>query len=128
MIKGIDTILLSSGNAKQLADFYKEKVGLEIAGEFDMGDKGEKLIQMKFSTGSGWAIMDHTEVKGANKEPSRYILNLEVDNIEEEVKKLDAAGIKKIQDIYHIEEYGQVATFEDIDGNYFQLVQVRPNS
>lgn len=53
------------------------------------------------------------------------MFNLETDNIEEEVKKLDKAGVKKVQDTYHMENYGHIATFEDVDGNYFQLVQVR---
>lgn len=53
------------------------------------------------------------------------IFNLEVDDIEEEVKRLDGAGVKKVADIYHMQNYGYIATFEDIDGNYFQLVQVR---
>jgi len=30
-----------------------------------------------------------------------------------------------VQDTYHIEGYGYISTFEDVDGNYFQLVQVR---
>ena len=33
---------------------------------------------------------------------------------------------KLVADIYHVEDYGKIATFEDIDGNYFQLAQVRP--
>ena len=53
--------------------------------------------------------------------------NLEVDNFDSEMKRLDDAGVKKIQDKYHIEGYGWVATYEDPDGNYFQIVQVRPN-
>ena len=53
------------------------------------------------------------------------MINLEVDDIEKEVERLKKAKVKLIQDIYHIEDYGKIATFEDIDGNYFQLVQVR---
>ena len=53
------------------------------------------------------------------------MFNLEVDDIEKEVKRLKHARAKLVQDIYHIEDYGKIATFEDVDGNYFQLVQVR---
>ena len=57
--------------------------------------------------------------------PGRYILNFEVDNIEEEVKRVKNAKAKLVKDIYHVEDYGYIATFEDPDGNYFQLVKTR---
>ena len=124
MIKSLDGVLLSSEDSQKLADFYKEKVGLKCTMEFEMGDKGEK----------GFAFEDvklyinqHSEVHGKAKEPERYILNLETDDIEKEVARLDKEEIKKIKDIYHVEGYGLIATFEDVDGNYFQVVQIRAN-
>jgi len=53
------------------------------------------------------------------------MFNLEVEDIESEVARLDKAGVKKVQDTYHMEGYGWIATYEDPDGNYFQLVQVK---
>ena len=53
------------------------------------------------------------------------MINFEVDKIEPEVERVKKAGAKLIQEIYHVESYGYIATFEDIDGNYFQLVQVQ---
>ena len=41
--------------------------------------------------------------------------------VDKEVKKLAGKKVKKIQDKYHLEGYGYIATY----GNYFQLVQVR---
>ena len=125
MIKGIDAILLSSENAQKLADFYKNIIGLKVKYEFEMGDDKEAVIGFEMGTSSDFVIMDHSKVKGRNNNPERMIINFEVDNIENEVKRLDKNNVKKIQDIYHIEEYGLVATFEDLDGNYFQLVQIR---
>lgn len=127
MIRSLDGIEIFSGNATKLAKFYEEKVGLKIKEEFEMGDKGETYVQMDIGEGSNVAIVDHSKVKGKNKDPHRFTFNLEVKNIEEDVKKLDGAGVKKIKDTYHIEGFGFIATFEDIDGNYFQLVQVRAN-
>lgn len=124
MIKGIEGILLGSENAKRLADFYKNKVGLKVTMEAEMGEKDQALFIFGMK-GCGLYIIDHSKVKGKNKNPDRFIFNLEVDNIEKEVKKLDDTKVKKIQDIYHVEDYGRIATFEDIDGNYFQLVQVK---
>ena len=125
MIRGIESVNLFSENAKKLADFYKEKVGLKCTTEAEMGEKGEELYGFEFEGGSGLYIIDHSEVKGENKEPQRIFFNLEVDDIEKEAKRLEDAGVKKIQDVYHVEGYGYIATFQDIDGNYFQIVQVR---
>ena len=125
MIRSMESILIGSENAKKLAEFYRDKVGLKISLEAELGEKGEELYELKVGKGSGLYIMDHSDVKGKNKEPGRAIFNLEVDDIEKEVKRVIKAHVKKIQDIYHIQGYGLIATFEDIDGNYFQFVQVR---
>lgn len=125
MIKGIESVMLFSEDAPRLSEFYKEKVGLEVDFEGEMGEKNESVYIFKIKHGSGFGIMGHSKVKGKNKEPQRLMINFEVDDIEEAVKKIEKAGAKKVQDIYHVEDYGLIATFEDIDGNYFQLVQVR---
>ncbi len=128
MIKGIESVLLFSENASKLSEFYNEKVGLKITFEGVMGegkDEGE-IYQFELKGGSPLVILDHSKIKGKNKQPERFIFNLEVDDIEKEVKRLDKAGVKKQQDVYHVEDYGYVATFVDIDGNYFQLVQTYP--
>lgn len=125
MIKGIESITLFSENAKNLADFYKNKVGLKMTMEAEVGEKGENLFGFEFEGGPGLYVMDHSKVKGKQKEPERIIFNLEVSDIEEDVKKLDEMGVKKIQDTYHMQNYGYLATFEDPDGNYFQLVQIK---
>lgn len=127
MVKGIEGVILNSENAKNLAKFYEEKVGLKRTDVYDMGEDGDEVYMYEFKTGSSLAIIDHSKVKGKNKNPERYLINLEVDDIKKEVPKVKKNGVKLVQDIYHVEGYGWIATFEDIDGNYFQLVQVRPN-
>ncbi|MBI2595519.1 VOC family protein [Candidatus Daviesbacteria bacterium] len=127
MFQGIESIILFSEDAKKLADFYKEKVGLKLTLEAEMGEENTSLYGFDFGGGPGLYMMNHSKVKGSSQEPERFMFNLEVSgNIEEAVKKLEDAGVKKIQDIYHIENYGYIATFEDIDGNYFQLVKTKP--
>lgn len=122
MIKSLDGVLLSSEDSQGLADFYKEKVGLKCTMEFEMGDKSEKVFVFEDIK---LYINQHSEVHGKTKEPQRFILNLETEDIEKEVEKLDKADVKKIKDTYHVEGYGLVATYEDVDGNYFQVVQVK---
>ena len=77
------------------------------------------------STMRQYKRLHHSKIKGKNKQPERYMINFEVKNIEEAVGKLKKNKVKMVADIYHVQDYGQIATFEDIDGNYFQLVQVR---
>jgi predicted enzyme related to lactoylglutathione lyase len=125
MIKGLEGIGLFSENAKKLADFYKEKVGLKIKSEGEMGENNEGFYEMEVGDGPGFFIMDHSKVKGKNKNPEMIIFNLEVDDIEKEFERVKKAGVKVVAEVYHVEEYGLIATFEDVDGNYFQFVQIR---
>ena len=125
MIKALEAVLLSSENATSLANFYRDKVGLKVNEEMEIGDKGEKGFDITFGSGASLYILDHSKVKGKSNQPERVMFNLEVDDIEKEVQRLKDAGVKVVQDVYHVEGYGLIATFEDLDGNYFQFVQVR---
>ncbi|MCH7541951.1 VOC family protein [Patescibacteria group bacterium] len=127
MIRGVESVTIFSENAANLAKFYKDKVGLKATTEAEMGENGDEFYEFKLAEGSPLYVIDHSEVKGKSKEPKRVMINLEVDDIEKEAEKLDKAGVKKIQDIYHVQGYGMIATFEDVDGNFFQLAQVRAN-
>ena len=111
--------------AKNLAAFYRDIVGIKIGLEAEMGEKGEELYELKLGKGPNLYVIDHSKVKGKNTNPDRIIFNLEVDDIKKEVARLKKAKVKQIQDTYHIEGYGWISTFEDIDGNYFQFVQIR---
>ena len=125
MIKGIESILLNSENARKLADFYKNVIGLKQTMEAEFGENNEELFTFEMTNSSALVILDHSKMKGKNGSPERYILNFEVDDIDQESKKLDDKKVKKIQDKYHVEDYGFIVTYEDPDRNYFQLVQVR---
>lgn len=124
MIKGLEGILLSSENAKALAEFYQDKVDIKIKEEYEMGENSN-VFDMDSGEGSSFMILDHSEVKGSSKEPQRFMMNFEVSDIDKSVEEVSGKGVKVIAEKYHIEGYGYIATFEDLDGNYFQLVQVR---
>lgn len=124
MIRGLESILLSSENAKKLAKFYREVVGLKQGAVMEIGENKEEGYEFKLKNTNVY-VMDHSKIKGVNKQGARVMFNLEVDNIEKEVARMKKAKAKVIQDIYHMEGYGYIATFEDVDGNYFQFVQVR---
>ncbi|OGM13002.1 hypothetical protein A3A76_01305 [Candidatus Woesebacteria bacterium RIFCSPLOWO2_01_FULL_39_23] len=127
MIKILESLTLFSENAKQLAHFYQDKVGLKITAEAVFGENDEEYYELEAGDGTPIYIIDHSEIKGKNKDPKRFLFNLEVDDIKKAFKKLKKAGVKKIADVYHMQEYGYIATFADVDGNYFQIVQIRPS-
>lgn len=118
--------MLNTKDAKKLAKFYEEVVGLKIKNAYEM-EEGENAYEMEVGEGSGLYINDHSEITGKNKEPQRVFINFEVNDIDKEFAGLKKDKVKVIEEPYHIEGYGIIATFEDPDGNYFQLVQVRPS-
>ena len=123
MVKNFESIIISSGNATKLAKFYKEKVGLKQSWDAMMG-KNQNVYG--FTIGKmDLVVMDHSKVKGKNKNGMQVMFNLEVDNIEKDFTKLKRAGVKVVAPTYHIEDWGYVATFADLDGNYFQLVKTQ---
>ena len=124
MINKIESVLLFSANAKKLGSFYEKTFGLQKDFVAEMGEDGEKLVAFKLK-GAGFAILDHSKIKGKAKEPSRTIINFEVGNIKKEFARLKKAKVKVHEDIYHVEGYGYIATFVDPDGNYLQIVQVK---
>src|SRR5689334_12418605 len=70
MIRGIESILIGSGNASKLAKFYREVIGLKQTMEFEMGDNHEEGFAFE---GKGYSIviMDHSKVKSKNILPDR---------------------------------------------------------
>lgn len=124
MIKKLEGVLLSSPSAKKLAEFYRGTVGLKQVSEAVFGENDEEFYEFDLG-GVGLYIADHSEVKGKNPNPQRQIINLEVDDIEKEVARLKKAKVKVVADVYHVQDYGYIATFADLDGNYFQLVKTK---
>ncbi len=126
MIRGLEAILIGSSGAKKLADFYTNVVGLKQGVIMENPETKEEGYNLETGT-VGIYILDHSKIKGKSKDPSRVMFNLEVDDIEKEVKRLKKAKVKVVADIYHVPEYGLIATFADPEGNYFQFVQTRAN-
>jgi len=112
-----NSILLFSEDPKKLADFYKKI--LNVDSNMDEGD------YFGFLVGNGYITIGlHDKVKGKNKNPERIMFNLETENVEDEYKRIEKLGAKVIAKPYHPMEDSDysIATFEDPDGNYFQLV------
>jgi len=107
-------IMIGSSQPKVLADFY-EKV---FARPADFSDEGWYGWQVG---SANLAIGEHSEVEGKAKEPQRIILNLETEQVKEEYERIKALGARVVKELYEMEGTW-IATFADLDGNYFQVV------
>ena len=110
----LNSIMLGTHQPKVLAEFYKKV----FAKEYDWQDGGWYGWQFgNFSLSIG----EHSEVKGKAKEPQRIIMNLETKEVKKEFGRIKKLGTKVVQELYEMGG-GWIATFADLDGNYFQLV------
>lgn len=112
-----NSVLLSSGDAPRLADFYRRVLAAEPAME-DSGYVG-------FQVGAGFlTIGPHDGVSGSNPNPERILLNFETADVKGEFERIRALGATVVAEPYSMGE-GQnawIATLADPDGNYFQLM------
>ncbi len=116
----LNTVMLGTEDAKSLADFYAK-----FLGKPDYEDQGF----FGWQAGSCFLmIMPHSEVKGVNEMPGRIIINFQTPDVKKEFKRIKALGVPVKQEPYQPAgaEEMWVATFEDLDGNYFQLASPMP--
>jgi predicted enzyme related to lactoylglutathione lyase len=112
-----NNILIGSEDPQKLANYYTKLLGEPV-----MSDGGY----------TGWAIGrgfvsvgPHSEVHGRNTTPGRFIWNITTADVKGVFERFKAAGAIVTKEPYSMEMEGQptawIATFEDPDGNYFQL-------
>ena len=113
-------ILIGSEDPQRLADYYAK-----VLGEPGMSDNGFTGFQL----GEAWvSVGPHSEVHGRNADPGRVIWNIETDDVRRDFERFRDAGATVVQEPYTPgDDTGDagdflIATFEDPDGNYFQLM------
>jgi predicted enzyme related to lactoylglutathione lyase len=111
-----NSILIGSEDPQRLVDYYT-------------GLFGEPAMSMSGYTGwligSGFVTVGpHSEVHGRNAIPGRFIWNIETPDVQEAFDRFKAAGGIVVAEPYAFEASpgSSIATFEDPDGNYFQLM------
>ncbi|MGH2726006.1 MAG: VOC family protein [Actinomycetota bacterium] len=112
----LNSILIGSENPKGLADYYTKLFGKP-------GWEGGDFTGWQI--GTGWiTVGPHDKVKGRNAQPGRLIWNIETPDVKSEFDRLAAAGAKVVQEPYQPDEAPDawIATFQDPDDNYFQLM------
>lgn len=103
--------MIGTNDAEALADFYKKVLASEPVWS------GDGMTVFKIAQ-SYLLIGPHSDINGSNSEPARVILNLEVDDVQKEHDRIKDLGAKVVKELG--EE--QMATFQDPDGNYFQVM------
>jgi len=109
---------ITSEDPGRLFAFYRDVVGLTPKPEM-----GEWSLDMG---GATLGIDGHSDTRGPAKDPTRWLPNLFVEDIDAEQKRLEAAGVKFIRKQGKEFWGGVISTFVDPDGNYAQIVEYRP--
>jgi predicted enzyme related to lactoylglutathione lyase len=117
MTLNLNSVMLGSEDSKKLADFYTDVLGAPIP---EMTDEAAGWFCFQAGNG-GLAIGPHSEVKGKNQQPGRVMINLETPDVKSEFERIREAGAKVVAEPYEPGEGMLMCTFEDADGNYFQL-------
>lgn len=117
-------ILIGSEDPARLADYYRRLFGEPGWDQF--GYTGWQIGS------AGITVGPHSEVHGRNREPGRFIWNIETADVLGDFERLKAAGATVVREPYTMDgapENTFIATFEDPDGNYFQLLSpMDPNA
>ena len=119
----LNTVMVGSEDPKGLTDFYTK-----VLGEPGWSDEAFTGWQ----AGSAWLMIGgHSEVKGRSDTPGRIIVNFETPDVKGEFDRIQGLGATVKQEPYQpgaAPDGGEfwLATFEDPDGNYFQLASPMP--
>jgi len=113
----LNSLMLFSPNPEKLSDFY--------AKVFDKKHDWEDGGYYGFKSGDFFlTIGSHDKITDSNPQPERMMINFETEDVKGEFARIkEAANPKVVAEPYNMDrEDAWIATFEDIDGNFFQLV------
>lgn len=120
MMKDISTILIWSEDYRKLANWYTEKLDLQVLKELDHPD--DTGIAFQVGNVLLW-IGQHSQVKGKNKDIHRHMFNFVVDSVTETYKELEKRGVKFLATPFKAPTMDKYfATFYDLDDNLVQLI------
>ena len=114
----LNGVMLGSEDPKRLADFYAEVLGSPNP---DWSDEPNGWFGWQAGDG-GLAIGPHSEVKGANPQPGRIMVNFSTLDLRGEFERIKGTGAEVVAEPYEPGGGMLMCTFADPDGNYFQLV------
>lgn len=115
-----NNVMIGTEEPKAMKDFYSQVLGKPT---------WEDSAYVGWQAGSaGLMIGAHSEVKGRNEMPGRVILNFETPDVQGEFERIKGLGAAVEQEPYQPGGAPDmwIATFEDPDGNYFQIATPMP--
>ena len=117
----LNTVMICSEDPQGLSAFYTK-----VLGEPGWQDGG----YVGWQAGNGMLMIGaHSDVKGRNDMPGRIILNFETPDFDSEFERIKGLGATVEHEPYQPGDSAGdfwLATFEDPDGNYFQLASPMP--
>ncbi len=111
-------VMRTSADADRLRAFYRNVVGLSD----DFPHLGNPFVIDTTSVYVG----PHSDLHGPAKEPARVLLNVFVEDLAAEQKRMEAAGARFIRTAGKEDWGGTISTFVDPDGAYSQLIEFKP--
>ncbi|WP_326597052.1 VOC family protein [Streptomyces sp. NBC_01803] len=112
-------LVLGSTDPRRLYDWYR------AAFAPDAGQPSEPMLALEL--GGTWLIFEHRDDVGPKAaEPGRVLFNFEVDDIRAAEARLNELGVRWIRPVSKPspDEPVLLATVEDPDGNFPQIVEV----
>jgi uncharacterized glyoxalase superfamily protein PhnB len=131
MFKSSKYSLLWSENPDELVKFYTDVLELKLLGKTDIpaSDDLEKDYgyDLELSPENVLWVGHHSDIKGKNKDPFRWMFNLETDEVQKWYEKVKEAGCKIIQEPIKTpfaseEDPRVVCTWLDPEGNCWQFM------
>jgi predicted enzyme related to lactoylglutathione lyase len=116
----LNTVMIYSEDPQALSAFYTKVLG-------EPGWQDSAYIG--WQAGSAMLMIGpHSEVKGRNEMPGRIIVNFETPDVQGEFERIKGLGARVEHEPYQPGDGGEMwlATFEDPDGNFFQLASPMP--
>lgn len=109
------TVMVGTDQPHALARFYGEILGLERVPRFE--------DPVFLAAGAQIRILHHSGIAGRTPQPARIQINLFVDDVRAEAARIAAQGVPFVREPSRETWGGVVATMQDPDGNYVQLIQ-----
>lgn len=122
MFKKISTIAIWSENYRRLANWYQAIFDFKSIEEPSHPKDTGVLWELPGGGCLLW-VGQHSEIKGANKNPLRIMFNIDVDSVQQTFDYLAGKDVKVIAKPFESSIHKDVyfATFSDPDDNVFQI-------
>lgn len=132
MKQSIVHIALVVRDYDEAIDFYVNKLGFELIEDTYQPAQDKRWVVVAPPGGSGTTLLlarasrPEQEAFVGNQAGGRVFLFLNTDDFWRDVDRLRAQGVRFVREPKQ-EEYGLVAVFEDLYGNLWDLLQLKPD-